>query len=72
MFFLPMVLLISFEMCSNPKLSKYVTLFPFIYTAIQRLPIDLHSSRFITYPPSLNMLLCKQFLEEIPLNQGLF
>ena len=41
--------LISFGICSNPKLSKYVKLLAFTYKEIQRVPIDSYSSRFIRY-----------------------
>ena len=51
-FLVPMNFLISFRMYSTPKVSKYVTLLPFTYKAIERVPTDLYSSRFITYVPS--------------------
>ena len=60
-FLFPMNFLISFGMCSTPKLSKYLMLLPFTYKAIQSGPIDSYSSRFITYAPSL--ILGKLFLE---------
>ena len=44
--------LISFGICSTPKLSKYVTCSAFTYNAIQCVPIDLYLSRFIIYAPS--------------------
>ena len=53
--------LISFEMCSTSKLSKYIILLQFTYKVIQWVPIDLKPSRFITYVPSL--ILGKFFLE---------
>ena len=53
--------LISFEIYSTPKLSKYVTFLAFIYKTIQRVPIDSYSSRFIIYAPSF--VLDKLFLE---------
>ena len=43
--------LISFGICSTQKLSKYMILLPFTNKAIQLVPIDLNSSRFITYVP---------------------
>ena len=52
--------LISFGICSTPKLSKYILL-SFTYKAIQRAPADLNSSRFITYAPSF--ILGKLLLE---------
>ena len=39
-------------MCSTPKLSKYVTLSPCTYNAIQRVSYDSYSERFTTYAPS--------------------
>ena len=41
--------LTSFGTSSTPKLSKYVIFSAFTYKAIQWVPIDLYSSRFITY-----------------------
>ena len=52
---------ISFGICSTPKLSKYVPFLAFTYKAIQWVPIDLYSSRFITYATSF--ILGKLFLE---------
>ena len=49
---------ISFGICSTPKLSKYTIIFAFTYQAN---PIDLNSSRFIKYAPSF--ILDKLFLE---------
>ena len=44
--------LISFGICSTPKLSKYIMLLPFTYNkAIQRVPNDSYSSKFIKYAP---------------------
>ena len=60
-FLSPMIFLISFGICSTPKLSKYSMLLPFIYKAIQWVPIDLNLSRFITYAPSF--VLGQLFLE---------
>ena len=57
----PMNFQISFGIYSTPKLSKYIMLFSFTYKAIQWVPIDLYSSRFITYAPSF--ILGKLFLE---------
>ena len=45
----------NFGICSTSKLSKYVTLLPFTYNAIQLVPNDLYSSRFITYTPSFTL-----------------
>ena len=53
--------LISFGICSTPKLSTYIMLLQFTYKAIKLVPIDLKSSRFITYAPSF--FLDKLFLE---------
>ena len=47
-FLFPMNFLISFGICSSPKLSKNITLLPFTYKAIQFVPTDLNSSRLIT------------------------
>ena len=60
--------LVSFGICSSPKLSKYITLLPFTYKAIQRVPIDLYSSRFITYNQSF--ILGKLFLEKTSLRSS--
>ena len=65
-FLVPINFLISFRMYSTPKVSKYVTLLPFTYKAIERVPTDLYSSRFITYVPSF--ILGKLFLEKAQLN----
>ena len=62
--------LISFGICSPPKPSKYITLLPFTYKAIQCVPIDLNSSRFFRYTPSF--ILDKLFLEQTPLSLGSF
>ena len=43
--------LISFEIFSTPKLSKYIILLPFTYKASQSVPIDLNSPRYITHMP---------------------
>ena len=53
--------IISFGICSTPKLLKKVTLLPVRYKAMQCVPIDLYSSRFITYTPSV--IFGKLFLE---------
>ena len=50
-FVLPVSFFICFGMYSTPKLVNYVTLSRFTYKAIQQVPIDLYSSRFITYAP---------------------
>ena len=42
----------SFGIYSTPKLTKYVALSQFRYKVIQRVPIDIYSSRFITNIPS--------------------
>ena len=57
-------------MCSTPKLSKYVKFLAFTYNAIQWVSIDLYSSRFIIFAPSV--ILDKLFLEWTPLNLGSF
>ena len=44
--------LISLEICSTPKLSKYVTFSAFTCNTAQRVPIDSYSSRFKIYVPS--------------------
>ena len=62
--------LISVEVCSTPKLSKYVTFLAFANNAVQLVPIDAYSSRFLMYAPSF--ILDKLFLEKTPLNVGLF
>ena len=41
-FLLPMNFLISFGICSTPKLSKYVIISPFTYKPIQWVPTDLY------------------------------
>ena len=59
-----MKFLLSFEICSTPKLPKHTTLFKFTYKATQRFPIDLSYifiSRFKTY--ALSFILGKLFLE---------
>ena len=53
--------LISFGTSSILKLSKYVTFSAFTYNAIQWVPTDSYSSRFIIYAPSF--ILGKLFLE---------
>ena len=60
-FLFPMNFLISFRVCSTPKMSKCITLLSFTYKAIQRVPIDLNSLSFITYAPCF--ILGKLFLE---------
>ena len=42
---------IPFGMCSTSKLSKYITLLPLTYKAIQWVPIDSYLSRFFTCAP---------------------
>ena len=49
MLLLPIKFLISSGICSNPKLSKYVTLLFNAYKAMQWVPILEQLSRFITY-----------------------
>ena len=56
-----MSFLISFGICSTPKLLKYVTFLAFTYNAILRIRIDSYSSRFIKYAQSF--ILDKLFLE---------
>ena len=41
--------IISFGICSTPELSKCVTFLAFTCNAIQWVPIDSYSSRFIIY-----------------------
>ena len=53
--------MISYGICSTPKLSKYVTFLEFTHKAIQWVPIDSYSSRFIIYAPSF--IFDKLFLE---------
>ena len=53
--------LITFGICSTLKLSKYVTFLAFTYKAIQSVPIDSYSSRFVAYTSSF--ILDKLFLE---------
>ena len=50
-----------FGICLTPKLPKYIMLLPFEYNASQKVPIDLNSSRFVTYVPSF--ILVKLFPE---------
>ena len=64
-------ILISFGICSTPKLSKYVTLLFNACKAIQWVPISEYSSRVITYAPSF-ILSGRLSLEKTPLNLGLF
>ena len=61
--------LISFGICSTPKLSKYVTFSAFSY-AIHCVPVDSYSPRFVIYASSF--ILDKLFLESEPLNLGSF
>ena len=61
MFLFPANFLVSFGVCPTLKLSKYVTLLSFIYKAIQWVPIDSYSLRFIIYVPPF--ILGKLFLE---------
>ena len=51
MFLLLINFFTSFEICSIPKESKYVTVLLFTYNVIQLFPISEYSSRFITYAP---------------------
>ena len=51
-FLLLMKFLVSFGICSTPKLQNYVALPPFTYKAIQWVPIDLYWSKLITSDPS--------------------
>ena len=51
-FLLSINILISFGMCSTPKLSKYIILSRFGYNAIQGIPTDSYASRFTTYATS--------------------
>ena len=48
-----MSFLISFGIYSTPKPSNYVTLLEFAYKAIQYVPINSYSSRFILHAQSL-------------------
>ena len=54
--------LISFGTFSTSKLSKYIMLLQFTQKAIQGVPTDLESSRFITYDPFF--ILGRLFLEK--------
>ena len=65
-FLLPIIFIISFGICSTPKLPKYITVSPFTCTAIYWVPIDLYLSRFITYAPFF--ILGKLFLEQTRIN----
>ena len=58
---LPINFGISFGICSTLKLPQYIKLWPFTCKATQWVPIDLYSSRLITYAPSF--ILGKLFLE---------
>ena len=59
-----------FLICSTPKQSKYVTFLVYEYNAIQWVPIESYSSRYILY--ALSLILDKLFLEYTPLNLGSF
>ena len=59
-FLFPMNFLTSIGRCSTQKLSECIILLPFTCKAIQWVPIDLNSSRYITYVPSF--VLGKLFL----------
>ena len=48
--------LCSFGIYSTPKLSNYVLFSAFTYKAVQCVPIDSYSSRFIIYAPILDNL----------------
>ena len=56
MFLLLIIFLISFGMCSTPKLSNYVTDLVFTYNSIQWVPISECSSRLVTYASSFILL----------------
>ena len=60
-FLFAMNFLTFFGICLTPKLPKYIMLLPFEYNASQKVPIDLNSSRFVTYVPSF--ILVKLFPE---------
>ena len=62
--------LISFGICSTLKLPNYVMFSPFTYKVTQLVPIDLHSSRFITYATSF--ISGNLFLARTLLNLGSF
>ena len=49
MFLLPINILVSFGICSTPKLSKKVTLSFNAYNAIQWVPMSEYSSRFMPH-----------------------
>ena len=66
-----MNLLISFGICSIPKLSKEITLLALTNKETQCVPVFLYSSKFITSAPFLS-LFGKLFLEYMPLNLGSF
>ena len=63
-----MIILISFGTCLTPKLSKCITLLPFTNKAIQCVPIDLNSLRFVTYDSPF--ILGNLFLGKTTLNLG--
>ena len=67
MFLLLINFLISFGICSTPKLAKYITVLVFTYNAIQSVPISEYSSRLIAYASSF-ILSGKLSLEQTPLN----
>ena len=69
-YFFPINILISLGICLTPKLLKYTTLLPLTYNAIQWVPYDSYSSRFITSPPSF--ILGKLFQDWTPSNLGSF
>ena len=62
--------LISFGICSTPKLSKYVTLLSLTCKAIQWAPTDSYSLRFIIY--ALPFILGELLLEQTPVDLGSF
>ena len=66
----PINFLISLGICSTPRLSKHVTFLTSTYKAIQWVPIDSDSTRFIIYGPSF--IFGKVFPEQIPLNLDSF
>ena len=56
-----MIFIISYAICSTPKLSKFVTLSSLTCKAIQWVPGDSYSSGSIIY--ALSFILDKLFLE---------
>ena len=62
--------IVSFGIYSTPNLIKYAALISWTYKAIQWVPIDLYSSRFVINGQSF--ILGKIFFELTPLNLDSF